>query len=128
MLNTDNMSIFGLTIDYGPYGFLDRYNPDHIFNGSGKKQLKHWPISAVSKNCELDPKDTGGRYTLRNQPDICKWNCLKLSEALHPVLDKAASKAIVERVYDKEFKEHYMEKMRKKVPKVRHSSSKASRF
>lgn len=35
VLNTDNMSIYGLTIDYGPYGFLDRYNPDHIFNGSG---------------------------------------------------------------------------------------------
>ena len=35
VLNTDNMSILGLTIDYGPYGFLDRYDPDHIFNGSG---------------------------------------------------------------------------------------------
>ena len=35
VLNTDNMSILGLTIDYGPYGFLDRYDPFHIFNGSG---------------------------------------------------------------------------------------------
>ena len=35
VLNTDNMSILGLTIDYGPYGFLDRYDPEHIFNGSG---------------------------------------------------------------------------------------------
>ena len=35
MLNTDNMSILGLTIDYGPYGFMDRYQPDYICNGSG---------------------------------------------------------------------------------------------
>ena len=36
------MSILGLTIDYGPYGFLDRYNPDHIFNGSGKKSVNYY--------------------------------------------------------------------------------------
>jgi uncharacterized protein YdiU (UPF0061 family) len=36
VLNTDNMSIVGLTIDYGPYGFLDRYDPDFIFNASGR--------------------------------------------------------------------------------------------
>lgn len=36
VLNTDNMSIYGLTIDYGPFGFLDRYDPDFIFNSSGK--------------------------------------------------------------------------------------------
>ncbi len=35
VLNTDNMSVLGLTIDYGPYGFLDRYDPDYVFNGSG---------------------------------------------------------------------------------------------
>ena len=35
VLNTDNMSILGLTIDYGPFGFMDRYDPDHICNGSG---------------------------------------------------------------------------------------------
>ena len=35
VLNTDNMSIVGLTIDYGPYGFMDRYDPSHICNGSG---------------------------------------------------------------------------------------------
>ena len=35
VLNTDNMSILGLTIDYGPYGFLDFYDPDFICNGSG---------------------------------------------------------------------------------------------
>ena len=35
VLNTDNMSVLGITIDYGPFGFLDRYDPDHICNGSG---------------------------------------------------------------------------------------------
>ena len=36
VLNTDNMSIVGVTIDYGPYGFMDRYDPGFICNGSGK--------------------------------------------------------------------------------------------
>jgi len=36
VLNTDNMSIMGITIDYGPFGFLDRYQPDFICNGSGE--------------------------------------------------------------------------------------------
>ena len=36
MLNTDNMSIIGVTIDYGPFGFMDRYDPGHICNGSGE--------------------------------------------------------------------------------------------
>lgn len=35
VLNTDNMSIVGVTIDYGPYGFMDKYDPGHICNGSG---------------------------------------------------------------------------------------------
>ena len=35
VLNTDNMSIMGITIDYGPYGFMDRFDPRHICNGSG---------------------------------------------------------------------------------------------
>ena len=36
MLNTDNMSIVGVTVDYGPYGFMDIYDPGKICNGSGK--------------------------------------------------------------------------------------------
>ena len=39
MLNTDNMSILGLTIDYGPFGFLDYYDPNHVCNASGKKTM-----------------------------------------------------------------------------------------
>ncbi len=41
VLNTDNMSIVGVTIDYGPYGFMDRYDPGFICNGSGKISRKN---------------------------------------------------------------------------------------
>ncbi|KAI9183571.1 hypothetical protein H9P43_004489 [Blastocladiella emersonii ATCC 22665] len=60
VLNTDNMSVLGLTIDYGPFGFLDHYDPDHIVNHS----------------------DATGRYTLRNQRAIGMWNLAKLANAL----------------------------------------------
>lgn len=69
MLNTDNMSIVGVTIDYGPFGFIDRFDPDFICNAS----------------------DDGGRYTYAAQPEICKWNLGKLAEALAPVLPRELS-------------------------------------
>ena len=53
VLNTDNMSIAGLTLDYGPFGFMERYNPDLVPNGS----------------------DDSGRYAFQSQSDICRWNC-----------------------------------------------------
>jgi len=93
VLNTDNMSILGLTIDYGPFGFLERYDPNFIFNGS----------------------DTGGRYTYKNQPEICEWNLIKLAEALDNVMPLNRSKQIVKESYQKEFKKFYLEKMRKKL-------------
>ncbi|KAL5259470.1 hypothetical protein ACHWQZ_G009792 [Mnemiopsis leidyi] len=58
VLNTDNMSILGLTIDYGPYGFMETFDPGFICNGS----------------------DKGGRYSYEAQPAICKWNVKKLGE------------------------------------------------
>ena len=45
VLNTDNMSILGLTIDYGPFGFLDHYDPNHVCNASGKKTMTMHCIS-----------------------------------------------------------------------------------
>ncbi|KAM5171107.1 protein adenylyltransferase SelO, mitochondrial [Mantella aurantiaca] len=93
VLNTDNMSIVGLTIDYGPFGFLDRYDPDHICNGS----------------------DNMGRYAYKKQPEICKWNLGKFAEALVPELSLDMSKNILEEEYDAEFQRHYMQKMRKKL-------------
>lgn len=93
VLNTDNMSILGLTIDYGPYGFLDRYDPDYIFNGS----------------------DTGGRYTYRNQPEICEWNLMKLAKALEKIIPLDKSKTLIKENYMKNFKKFYSEQMRKKL-------------
>jgi len=60
VMNTDNMSILGLTLDYGPYGFLDDYDPDFICNHT----------------------DVEGRYGFGQQPGIGMWNCARLGEAL----------------------------------------------
>lgn len=65
VMNTDNMSILGLTIDYGPFQFLDAFNPAHICNHS----------------------DTGGRYAYLRQPNIAYWNLFALGQALLPLMD-----------------------------------------
>ena len=65
VMNTDNMSILGLTIDYGPYQFLDGFDPGHICNHS----------------------DTGGRYAYNRQPNVAYWNLFCLGQALLPLID-----------------------------------------
>lgn len=97
VLNTDNMSVVGLTIDYGPFGFLDRYDPDHVCNAS----------------------DNAGRYAYNKQPEVCKWNLQKLAEALEPELPLALAEAILAEDYDAEFRRHYLYKMRRKLGLVR---------
>lgn len=62
VLNTDNMSILGVTIDYGPFGFLDKFDP-------------YW-----SPN--LTDIQSGRRYCYRNQPEVCQWNCMQLANSL----------------------------------------------
>jgi serine/tyrosine/threonine adenylyltransferase len=64
VMNTDNMSLLGLTIDYGPYGFMDGFDIDHICNHS----------------------DHQGRYSYRNQPRIAHWNLYALAQALSPLI------------------------------------------
>ncbi|WP_370261255.1 YdiU family protein [Limnobacter sp.] len=64
VMNTDNMSLLGLTIDYGPYGFMDSFHIDHICNHS----------------------DEGGRYSYRNQPRLGHWNLYALAQALLTLL------------------------------------------
>ena len=66
VMNTDNMSILGLTIDYGPFQFLDAFNPAHVCNHS----------------------DTGGRYAYNRQPNIAYWNLFALGQALLPLMDE----------------------------------------
>ena len=64
VMNTDNMSILGLTIDYGPFQFLDAFNPDHICNHT----------------------DAQGRYAYNKQPNIAYWNLFCLGQALLPLI------------------------------------------
>uniref|UniRef100_A0A1A8P1C5 Selenoprotein O n=1 Tax=Nothobranchius rachovii TaxID=451742 RepID=A0A1A8P1C5_9TELE len=92
VLNTDNMSILGLTLDYGPYGFMDRFDPDFICNAS----------------------DSSGRYSYQAQPAICRWNLVKLAEALAPELPAERAEAVMDEYLDL-FNRFYLENMRKKL-------------
>lgn len=92
VLNTDNMSILGLTIDYGPYGFMDRFDPDFICNAS----------------------DNSGRYSYQAQPAICRWNLVKLAEALAPELPPEKAEAVMDEYMDL-YNRFYLENMRKKL-------------
>lgn len=67
VMNTDNMSILGLTLDYGPFGFMDGYDAQHICNAS----------------------DYQGRYAYNKQPQVAHWNCYALAEALLPLIGSA---------------------------------------
>ena len=64
VMNTDNMSILGLTLDYGPFGFMEAFNPGHICNHT----------------------DQQGRYSYKMQPQIAHWNCFALGQALLPLI------------------------------------------
>lgn len=70
VLNTDNMSILGITLDYGPYGFMDDYDPGFICNHS----------------------DYNGRYAFNQQPYIGLWNLSCLAQTLLPLAHKDALK------------------------------------
>jgi uncharacterized protein YdiU (UPF0061 family) len=68
VMNTDNMSILGLTIDYGPYGWLENYDPD-------------WTPNTT---------DAGGRrYRFSYQPTIAQWNLVRLANAIYPLIEDA---------------------------------------
>ena len=92
VLNTDNMSILGLTLDYGPFGFMERYDPTFICNHS----------------------DHHGRYSFQNQPDIGYWNIRALAQALSPLVDQADVQAAPQR-YEHAMLGKYAELMRAKL-------------
>lgn len=79
MLNTDNMSILGLTLDYGPFMMMEHYDPDLICNHTDLKI---------------------GRYKFKSQPDVCKWNLKKLAQALHPLVDLETSLNVLNTEFD----------------------------
>jgi uncharacterized protein YdiU (UPF0061 family) len=72
VMNTDNMTISGETIDYGPCAFMDAYDPRTVFSSI----------------------DHAGRYAWGNQPAIAQWNLARLAEALLPVIDPDADRAV----------------------------------
>lgn len=77
VMNTDNMSILGLTIDYGPYGWLENYDPD-------------WTPNTTDAN--------GRRYRYGSQAQIAQWNLLQLAEAIYPLIEdvKPLEKALLQ--------------------------------
>ncbi|MBH0201945.1 MAG: YdiU family protein [Nitrospira sp.] len=91
VMNTDNMSILGLTLDYGPYGFMDDYDAGFICNHS----------------------DHNGRYAFNQQPYIGLWNLSCLAQALLPLAEKEALKAGLE-AYQPLFDQEYQKRMRAK--------------
>jgi serine/tyrosine/threonine adenylyltransferase len=76
VMNTDNMSLLGLTIDYGPFGFLDAFDPMHVCNHS----------------------DDQGRYAYARQPSVAFWNLHALAQSLLPLVEgpkEAASEQLL---------------------------------
>lgn len=92
VMNTDNMSILGITLDYGPFGFLDNYNPKFICNHS----------------------DHEGRYAFENQPQIGLFNLSCLAQALLPLMDVESAKAALA-TYQDIYTRHYNELMARKL-------------
>ena len=93
VMNTDNMSILGLTIDYGPFQFLDAFVPGHVCNHS----------------------DTQGRYAYNRQPNVAYWNLFCLAQALLPLIgDQDIAKEALES-YKTVFPAEFLARMRAKL-------------
>jgi uncharacterized protein YdiU (UPF0061 family) len=98
VMNTDNMALSGETIDYGPCAFMDAYDPATVFSSI----------------------DHGGRYAYGNQPAIAHWNLARLAEAMLPLFDADADRA-VERAtaaldrFPLLFEQHWLGGMRAKL-------------
>ena len=93
VLNTDNMSILGLTIDYGPFQFLDAFVPGHICNHS----------------------DTQGRYAFNRQPNVVYWNLFCLGQALQPLIGEPEVVVQALEPYQRRFPIEFMARMRAKL-------------
>jgi uncharacterized protein YdiU (UPF0061 family) len=92
VMNTDNMSILGITLDYGPFGFMEAYDPEHICNHT----------------------DTQGRYAYKMQPRIGQWNCHALAQALLPLIGDIDTTQAALSVYVARFEKTSAQLMRKK--------------
>ncbi|MBA4121685.1 MAG: YdiU family protein [Acidobacteria bacterium] len=92
VMNTDNMSIIGLTIDYGPFGFLDEFDAGFICNHS----------------------DYAGRYAFDQQPNVGLWNLYKLAQTLVPLIEPEEAEAVLGE-YQMIFTEEFFKLMRAKL-------------
>ena len=93
VMNTDNMSILGLTLDYGPFQFLDAFVPGHICNHS----------------------DHHGRYAYNRQPNIAYWNLFCLAQALLPLIEDQDTALAALESYKTVFPDAFMAQMQKKL-------------
>ena len=98
VMNTDNMTVSGETIDYGPCAFMDYYHPQTVF-------------SSIDQN---------GRYSYNNQPRITKWNIARFAECIIPLIDQDEQKAIsiaTETInnFEKLYEEKWLNMMRDKL-------------
>lgn len=98
VMNTDNMSVSGETIDYGPCAFMDRYAPDTVFSSI----------------------DTRGRYAYGNQPVIAQWNLTRFAETLLSIVDPDVDRAtelLTEAInaFPETYQRHWLAGMRTKI-------------
>ena len=98
VMNTDNMTVSGETIDYGPCAFMDHYHPQTVF-------------SSIDQN---------GRYSYNNQPRITKWNLARFAECIIPLIDQDEQTAIsiaTETInnFEKLYEEKWLNMMRDKL-------------
>jgi uncharacterized protein YdiU (UPF0061 family) len=94
VMNTDNMSITGLTIDYGPYGWLDDFDPD-------------WTPNTTDA--------AGRRYRFGNQSQIALWNLVQLANAIHPLVEDVPALQSALETYPKTFNERWPAMMASKL-------------
>lgn len=85
VMNTDNMSILGQTLDYGPFGFMEAFDAGHICNHT----------------------DRQGRYSYRMQPRIGQWNCFALGQALLPLIGEVDETEAALSAYQAIFQQHH---------------------
>ncbi|MBL85887.1 MAG: hypothetical protein CMO82_04430 [Winogradskyella sp.] len=94
VMNTDNMSILGQTIDYGPYGWLEGFDFGWTPNTTDREHK---------------------RYRYGNQPNIALWNLLQLANALYPLVEEAEPFETILNQYQKDFEDEFLDMMRSKL-------------
>jgi len=93
VMNTDNMSIDGRTIDYGPFAFLDDYESNYVCNHT----------------------DAEGRYSFKNQPGIAHWNLARLAQALSSIIVMDDAQKVLDETFSEVYEEVYLKTMLEKM-------------